>query len=127
MPALDPDLYIFVDADGIARELHASERQYLATDFHGSDGGRPYIKFGYSQRDGWGEISGYMERSLLPEGISVHGAPAEDPHKPQSKAETIASLRSGGVFEMLRNEGWEVVENSDGSVTMSKSGHSFNL
>jgi len=108
MPA-DPYPYVYVIADGTARELHASERQYLETEFRGGDGAAPYIKSSYAQRDGWGEISGYLKRSELPAGTVIHAAPAEDPQRPLGKAEYIA---------WLRNKGVEVIENSDGSMTV---------
>ena len=51
-PAAAPYRYVYVIADGTARELHASERQYLETEFSGGDGVMPYIKSSYSERDG---------------------------------------------------------------------------
>ena len=101
--------YIYVNADGTARELHANERTYLETEFQGGDGAMPYIKSDYQERDGWGEISGYLKRALLPAGTAIHAAPTEDPSKPLSREESIAWLRAKGV---------EVVENADGSYTM---------
>ena len=101
--------YIYVLADCSARELHANERAYLETEFTGGDGAMPYIKDSYEERDGWGEINGYLKRALLPAGTTIHAAPAEDPLRPRSREEEIAWLRSKGV---------EVVENTDGSYTM---------
>jgi len=46
--------YIYVTADGTARELHADERAYLETPFKGGDGALPYIKSSDDQRNGWG-------------------------------------------------------------------------
>lgn len=111
MAAAAPYPYIYVIADGTARELHASERQYLETEFSGGDGAAPYIKSTYLQRDGWGEISGYLKRSELPAGTVIHAAPSEDPQRPVGRAEYIAWLRSKGV---------EAIENSDGSMTIAK-------
>jgi hypothetical protein len=108
MAAAKPYPYVYVNADGTARELHAGERQYLETEFSGGDGGRPYIKSRYAQRDGWGEISGYMKRSKLPGGTPIGAAPDADPGRSRSRAEEIAWLRSKGI---------EVVENADGSFT----------
>jgi len=109
MPAADPYPYVYVNTDGTARELHAGERRYLETEFRGGDGAAPYVKSTYSQRDGWGEISGYLKRSELPAGTVIHAAPAEDPQRPLDRAEYIA---------WLRNKGVEVIENSDGSTTI---------
>ena len=109
MPDAEPYPYVYVIADGTARELHPSERQYLETEFSGGDGAMPYIKSSSSERYGWGEISGYLKRSELPAGAAIHRAPAEDPRRPLSKTEYIA---------WLRNKGVEVIENSDGSMTI---------
>lgn len=103
-----PYPYIYVNADGSARELHSAERKYLETEFQGGDGAAPYIKSDCSERDGWGELTGYLERSALPNSTPIGDAPADDPTKPLSQAETIAWLRSKGL---------EVIENSDGSFT----------
>ncbi len=109
MSAASPYPYVYVNADGTARELHADERQYLETEFTGGDGAMPYIKSSYEARDGWGEISGYLKRSQLPPGTPIADAPAENPNRPMNREESIAWLRAKGV---------EVVENSDGSYTM---------
>ena len=114
MPTAKLYPYVYVIADGTARELHASERQYLETEFSGGDGAAPYIKRSYSQRDGWGEITGYLKRSALPAGTMIHRAPAEDPQRPLGKADHIA---------WLRNKGVEVIENSDGSMTVRAKPH----
>ena len=109
MPDAEPYPYVYVNADGSARELHAGERTYLETEFTGGDGAMPYIKSDYEERDGWGEITGYLLRSELPAGVAIAGAPAEDPSKPLSQEEMIASLRA---------KGGEVIENADGSYTI---------
>ncbi len=44
MPKDEPYRYIYVNADGSARELHAGERDYLETEFTGGDGAAPHIK-----------------------------------------------------------------------------------
>jgi hypothetical protein len=108
-PRAEPFAYVYVNDDGTARELHRSERRYLETQFQGGDGAAPHIKSSYPERNGWGEISGYLERVLLPAGIPVGGIPAEDPLKPMSQAAHVAWLRRKGV---------EVIENRDGSFTM---------
>jgi hypothetical protein len=100
---------VYVNVDGTARELHATERRHLRTEFKGGDGAAPYVKSNYDERNGWGELAGYLQRELLPRGAPVEGAPAEDPLKPLSRAEQLAWLRSKGV---------EVIENSDGTFTM---------
>jgi len=103
----DPYPYIWVNADGSARELHKDERQYLETKFLPMDSARPYVKGSYSQKDGWREIKGFLERSQLPREIPIGGAPAENPSKPLTK---------GQVVQILRDKGFEVTENSEGTL-----------
>lgn len=107
----EPYAYIYVNSDGSARELHPDERQYLETPFHPGDGARPYIKNNYTQKDGWGKITGYMRRSKLPQTLQVEPAPRENPIKPLTREDQI---------RFLREKGMEVVENSDGSFTARK-------
>ncbi len=104
-----PYPYVYINADGSARELHASEMRYLETEFAGGDGAMPSIKAAYAARDGWGDLKGYLKRSALPARIAVGAAPAEDPLRAFSRDERIAWLRSKGV---------EAVEQSDGSLTL---------
>jgi hypothetical protein len=106
----DPYPYVYVNEDGSARELQKRERQYLETPFLGPDGGRPYVKWRYRQKNGWGDVSGFLKRSRLPKKIGVSVAPAEDPCR-DSKAETI---------RRLRERGYEVIEGSDGGFRASK-------
>jgi hypothetical protein len=113
-PSERPYPFIFVEADGTARELHAGEREYLETEFEGADGARPYIKGKYQQRDGWGALSGYMKRSKLPAGTSVSQAPLDDPSKPLSRDEYVAFLRA---------KGQEVTENADGTFVAGRITH----
>ncbi len=108
---IEPYLFVYVNVDGSARELHPSERKYLETPFDPFDGNRPYIKDGYPSKNGWGEITGFLKRSELPSGIQVEPAPAESPVKPLSKEVEMESLRSKGL---------EVVEHSEKVLTVRK-------
>jgi hypothetical protein len=108
---VDPYPYIYVNVDGSARELHPSERNYLETPFLPADGGRPYVKGNYSQKNGWGEIAGFLKRSKLPQGVQIVAAPEEDPSKFLTKENQI---------QFLRAKGMEVTENSDGGFTVKR-------
>lgn len=71
----DPYPYVYVNANGTARDLGASERAYLETAFRPDDSGRPYVKSRYEQKNGWGEIRGFMQRAKLPSEVGVETAP----------------------------------------------------
>ncbi|NNE82418.1 MAG: hypothetical protein HKN28_00450 [Alphaproteobacteria bacterium] len=63
--------FVYVNQDGSARELSPGERTYLSEEISGGDSGRPYIKSGYTSRDGWGSLSGFIERHKLPAHIKI--------------------------------------------------------
>jgi hypothetical protein len=67
--------YIYVNADGSARELTTDEQEYLNTPFDGGDGARPYIKFRYESLTPDGRIVGYLERRQLPARIKIQPPP----------------------------------------------------
>ena len=107
--SVDPYPFLYVNADGSVRELHPGERNYLETPFHPGDGGRPYVKGSYSQKNGWGEIAGFLKRSKLPHGTPIFAAPEENPNKPLTKEAQIQFLRAKGMV---------VTENGDGGFTV---------
>ena len=106
---MQPYPYVYINSDGTARELHADECAWLETEYTLGDGAAPHVKDSYEERNGWGELNGYLKRAALPAGMPVADAPAENPRRPMSRADTIAWLRGKGV---------EVTENDDGSLTM---------
>lgn len=70
-----------------------------------------YIKDSYEERNGLGELSGYLKRAALPARTAVADAPLEDPRRPLTRQDFAAWLRGKGVV---------VTENRDGSMTNSK-------
>jgi hypothetical protein len=68
------DLFVYVNQDGTVRDLMADEREYLNEEFHGADGGRPYIKLKYEDRTPDSKIGGFLYRSMVP-----HGTPISSP------------------------------------------------
>jgi hypothetical protein len=97
MPRAENYSFIYVNADGTARELHPNERQYLETEFLPGDGAAPSVKDSYAERNGWGEITGYLMRSRLPPGTLIQDAPEEDPRQLMSATELVEWLRNKGV------------------------------
>ena len=79
-----PYPYVYVNHDGTVRELHETERGYLEEPFSPFDGGRPYVKTSFDDRDGWGSIKGFCHRSHVPPQLPVAAAPAADPNPPMS-------------------------------------------
>ncbi len=94
---MQPYPYVYINADGTARELHADERAWLDTEYKGGDGAMPNVKDSYDERNGWGELNGYLARTALPAGMAVADAPAENPIRTMSVDEFIVWLRGKGV------------------------------
>ncbi len=58
--------FVYVNEDGSVREVTVLEKLYLQTKYSGGDGDRPYIKSKYSEKDGWGKLSGFCYRTAIP-------------------------------------------------------------
>jgi hypothetical protein len=110
----EPYPYVYVNDDGSVRELHPSERLYLETSFSPFDGARPYTKDSYKMKDGWGSIAGYCHRAKLPVNMQIQEAPVEDP------SEALKNAHLEKEVKFAKENGWEVIENPDGSTTMRR-------
>jgi len=91
---------VYVNEDGSVRELTDAEKTYVETEFSPLDGARPYIKSRYVDRTAWG-IQGYLPRTNVPHGMSIHPAPPQNllqPQTPQAVADSLVQLvrRHGG-------------------------------
>ena len=58
--------FVYVEEDGTVREITLEEAEYLETPFHPADGGRPYIKRGYTARTPSGSLAGFLHRHDAP-------------------------------------------------------------
>ena len=65
------DHFVSVLFDGTVRELAPDEKARLNTRYDPGDGGRPYIKSSYGERNGWGKLDGYLLRTRLPPGTPI--------------------------------------------------------
>ena len=92
---------IFIEADGSARELTDAEKTYVDTEFSPFDGARPYVKSRYEQRDGWGEIKGFLHRKELPRNMPVSPAP---PSSPSINAPGAVAAEIGALIDKHRSE-----------------------
>jgi hypothetical protein len=66
------------------------------------------VKWRYSQRNGWGDLGGFLKRTKLPRGMLVGPAPVVEPEW-DAKAETIRRAREMGC---------DIIENKNGSYTI---------
>jgi len=105
-PHEDGFQYVYINQDGSARELADDERDYLNTEFHGADGARPYVKSRYESKDGWGSISGFIERRKVPARIQIVKI-APDPSLNHSLAtdDIIADAEAVGDLVERRSDG----------------------
>lgn len=58
--------FVLIADDGSAHELSEEQKAYLNTEFHPTDGARPYFKARYAQLTPVGKMGGYLKRSRLP-------------------------------------------------------------
>ncbi len=79
-PAGDGFRYVYVEANGAARELSADEQAYLGAEFNPADGARPHVKRWYGSRTPGQGITGYLRRDRLPPDIRIRPAPPEPVH-----------------------------------------------
>jgi hypothetical protein len=63
--------FVHIADDGSARELDPNEVEYLNTEFHPADSGRPYIKSSYSALTPDGRMRGFLARAMLPPEVAV--------------------------------------------------------
>jgi len=108
--SVDPGFrYVYVNQDGSVREVSPAERTYISTEFAGSDSGRPYIKASFEARDGWGSLSGFIERCMVPARIRV--APVHPDY--DARAEELGF----DILDAHRAAGDIIERNADGSVS----------
>ena len=91
MPNASREL-VYVENDATVRELTEADKKYVDTAFLPFDGARPYVKESYDQRNGWGELRGYLPRNQVPAGTPINPAPADalvEPQTPEAVATSI--------------------------------------
>lgn len=70
-PKEDGFEYVYVENNGLVRELDEAEIEYLKEEFHPNDGNRPYIKYNYSDKTPVGDLNGFIARRRLPINIKI--------------------------------------------------------
>jgi hypothetical protein len=80
----------------------------LSKEISNGDSGRPYVKSSYKSRDGWGSLSGFIERRKVPAQIKISPVhPDLDARVNELGFDMLDSHRAAG----------DIIEtNSDGSV-----------
>jgi len=88
------EVLVYVNDDGSPRELSEAEKTYVDTEFSPLDGARPHIKTRYEQRNGWGNLSGFLQRKDVPVGMPINPAPSEAASRqtPQTVTDSISEL-----------------------------------
>lgn len=104
-----PFEYVYVNQDGSVRELSPREQDYLSEDFDGGDGGRPYIKWAYTDLDGWGSLSGFLARDKVPATVAVR--------RVNPRFDSFATDEITDPFADNRRLGDVIIQHADGTVT----------
>ena len=87
------ELLVWINVDGTARQLTDAEKTYVDTPYSPFDGARPYVKSHYEQRNGWGELKGYLVRKDVPDGVAIGIAPSDEPVEERTPEAVADSLR----------------------------------
>jgi hypothetical protein len=95
------EVLVYINADGSGRELTDDEKKYVDTEFSAFDGARPYIKTYYEQRNGWGELNGYLKRTEVPEGVPMRPAP---PPSPEQRTSQTPQAVADAIIELMRKQ-----------------------
>lgn len=74
----DPYPIVLVTEEGTVQELEEGDRRYMEEFFHPADGARPYVKSCYDEKNGWGNLRGFLQRTAVPKHISVSPEPCEE-------------------------------------------------
>ena len=95
-----------MNQDGSLRELSPGERTYLSREYLGGDSGRPYVKSDYQSRDGWGSLSGFIERHKVPAQIKILPVhPDYDARAEELGFDTLDPHRAAGDIIETRPDG----------------------
>jgi hypothetical protein len=103
--------YVYVNQDGSVREVSPNEQEYLEEEFSPYDGARPYTKSSYESLDGWGSMSGFIPRNMIPTGTRI------DPVNPQY--DSLVANDSVDYLEAHRLAGDIIETGPDGRITCS--------
>ena len=88
------------------RELSPAEQIYLSKEYSGGDSGRPYVKSSYESRDGWGSLSGFLERRKVPAHIKISPVhPDFDARAENLGFDILDSHRAAGDIIETRSDG----------------------
>ena len=98
--------FVYMNQDGSVRELSPAEKTYLSEEFSGGDSGRPYVKNNHKSRDGWGSLSGFIERRDVPAQIKVSLVhPDFDARAKELSFDVLDSHRAAGDMIETRADG----------------------
>ena len=76
-----PYPYVYVNADGSARELHPDERTLLEAPFHPADGARPLRQEAAIRKKTVGaKLQDFLERVETPSVMPSYSRPRKRPH-----------------------------------------------
>ena len=99
--------YVYVNHDGSVREVTPVQQADLISD-KSSGPDHIYKKSSYKARDGWGSLSGFIERRLVPSRIKIPPLPPEF----TASSEKIEF----DILDQFRAAGDFIETNPDGSV-----------
>jgi hypothetical protein len=70
-PAEPGPEFVFVEKDGMVRELTADEELFLERNFYPGDPLMPFIKRSYGEKNNEGNLAGFIPRNKIPKEILI--------------------------------------------------------
>jgi len=64
------------------------------------------------EKNGWGELTGFLKRAKVPRQVEIGPVPIDDPLSGSPRDKQV---------QFLREKGFDICENNDGSYTATKS------
>jgi hypothetical protein len=99
--------YVYVNHDGSVREVSPVEQaEFLLDESMAPSVDSIYKKSSFTSRDGWGSLSGFIERRLVPARIKISPVPPEfDARKEKIAFDVVDLFRAAGDFIETHTDG----------------------
>ncbi len=111
--------YVYINSDGSVRELSRSEKESFTKKYAFGDTERPYGKDRYDQRDGWGSVSGFIERKRVPASIVIGPVDPDYVRAPFTR-ELIREMHEYAGFKVTDSPGGLTVQKDPNSQVNEK-------
>lgn len=101
--------FVHMNQDGTVRELSRVEQAIFGQSYRPGDGAAPFIKARHDERNGWGSLSGFIDRKHVPTAMSIQ--PVDPAYSPTPiNSEFLMRLHEGSGDRLTKTAGGFTVE-----------------